>query len=54
MRFNWAFEGLIENIVFNSNRGILDVHGSVHYSINRIEINNKLRPCSRIYYSNIS
>jgi hypothetical protein len=31
-----------------------DVHGSVHYNINRIEITNKMRPCSRIYYSNVS
>ena len=32
----------------------LDVHGSVHHNINLIEINNKMRPCSRIYYSNVS
>jgi len=29
----------------------LDVHVSVHHNINRIEITNKMRPCSRIYYS---
>ena len=32
----------------------LDIHGSVHYNTNRIEITNKMRPCSRIYYSNVS
>jgi len=32
----------------------LDVHGSVHHNINLIEITNKMRPCSRIYYSNVS
>jgi len=32
----------------------LDVHGSVHHNINRIEITNKMRQCSRIYYSNVS
>jgi len=31
-----------------------DVHGSVHHNINRIEITNKMRPCSRNYYSNVS
>jgi len=35
-------------------RTILDVHGSVHHNINLIEITNKMRPCSRIYYSNVS
>jgi len=30
------------------------VHGSVHHNINCIEITNKMRPCSRIYYSNVS
>jgi hypothetical protein len=34
-------------------KNILDVHGSVH-NINRIEITNKMQPCSRIYYSNVS
>ena len=33
---------------------ILDVHGSVHHNTNSIEITNKMRPCSRIYYSNVS
>jgi hypothetical protein len=32
----------------------LDVHGSVHHNINRIEITNQMQPCSRIYYSNVS
>jgi hypothetical protein len=31
-----------------------DIHGSVHHNTNRIEITNKMRPCSRIYYSNAS
>jgi hypothetical protein len=35
-------------------RNGLDVHGSVHHNINRIEITNKMRPCSRIYYSKVS
>jgi len=26
----------------------------VHHNKNRIEITNKMRPCSRIYYSNVS
>jgi len=33
---------------------ILDVHGSVHDNTNCIEITNKMRLCSRIYYSNVS
>ena len=32
----------------------LDIHGSVHHNTDRIEITNKMRPCSRIYYSNVS
>ena len=32
----------------------LDVHGSVHLNINLIERTNKMQPCSRIYYSNVS
>jgi hypothetical protein len=32
----------------------LDVHGSVHRNINLIERTNKMQPCSRIYYSNVS
>jgi len=31
-----------------------DVHGSVHRNINLIERINKMQPCSRIYYSNVS
>jgi hypothetical protein len=30
------------------------VHGFVHHSTDRTEITNKMRPCSRIYYSNVS
>jgi hypothetical protein len=30
----------------------IDVHGSVHYSTNHIEITNKMQTCTRIYYSN--
>jgi len=29
----------------------IDVHGSVHHSTYRIEITNKMQPCSGIYYS---
>jgi len=29
-----------------------DIHKSVHRNINLIERTNKMRPCSRIYYSN--
>jgi len=32
----------------------VDVHGSVHHNINLIEITNKMRPRSRIYYSSVS
>jgi hypothetical protein len=32
----------------------LDVHGSVYYNINLTEITNKMRACSRNYYSNVS
>jgi hypothetical protein len=32
----------------------LDVYGSAHHNINLIEITNKMRPCSRIYYSYVS
>jgi hypothetical protein len=35
-------------------RNILDVHGSVHHSINHLETTNKMRPCIKIYYSNVS
>jgi hypothetical protein len=31
-----------------------DVYGSAIHNINRIEMTNKMRPCSRIYYSNVS
>jgi hypothetical protein len=32
----------------------LDVHGSVHRNIKVMEGTNKMQPCSRIYYSNVS
>ena len=32
----------------------LGVHGSAHRNINLIERTNKMLPCSRIYYSNVS
>ena len=31
----------------------LDVHGFVHRNINLIERTDKMRPCSRIYYSSV-
>jgi len=31
-----------------------DDHGSVHRNIKLIERTNKMQPCSRIYYSNVS
>jgi hypothetical protein len=31
-----------------------DVYGSVPHNTSRIEITNKMRPCSKIYYSNVS
>jgi hypothetical protein len=30
----------------------MHIHGSVHHNINLTEVTNKMRPCSRIYYSN--
>jgi hypothetical protein len=33
---------------------LFDDHGSVHHNTNRIEITNKLRPGSGIYYSSVS
>jgi len=33
---------------------LFDIYGSVHRNINLIERTNKMRPCSRIYYSNVS
>ena len=32
----------------------LDVHRSFHHNTNRIDMTKKMRPCSRIYYSNVS
>jgi len=51
---NFLYFNITESWIFS--RGyvyILDVHGSVHLNINLIEITNKMRPCSRIYYSNV-
>ena len=31
-----------------------DVHGSMHRNIKLIERTNKMQPCSRIYYSDVS
>jgi hypothetical protein len=31
----------------------IDVYGSVRHSTNRIEITNKMQPCTRNYYSNV-
>jgi len=39
---------------FKSGIREIDVHRSVHHNINLIEVNNKMRPCSRIYYSSVS
>ena len=51
----------MDNVISNSlqpRKGLFffgfDVHGSMHHNINLIEITNKMRPCSRIYYSNVS
>ena len=33
---------------------IYDVYGSVHRNINLIERTNKMQPCDRIYYYNVS
>jgi hypothetical protein len=38
----------------STSKDVLDIHGSLHHNINLIEITNKIRPCSRIYYSNVS
>ena len=32
----------------------LDIHGSVYHNLNCIEITKKMRPCTRVYYSNVS
>jgi len=47
---------LPKNLEFKTYRTIicLDVHGSVHHNTNRIETTNKMRSCSRIYYSDVS
>jgi len=41
-------------MVVKESRRALDVHGSVHRNRNLIERTNKMQPCSRIYYSNVS
>jgi len=38
----------------HNKRQKLDVHRSVHRNIKFIERTNKMQPCSRIYYSNVS
>ena len=47
---------LMFNFKINLDRaGIINgVHGSVHRNINLMERTNKMQPCSRIYYSNVS
>jgi hypothetical protein len=42
--------GLKQESIFH----ILDVHTSVHRKINLIERINKMQPCSRVYYFNVS
>ena len=69
MGFNSAFKGLIKcakkmNVISLrngpfiwlgcNNDSALDVPGSVHRSINHLEKTNKMRPCSRMYNSNVS
>ena len=44
-------QNIATNIISSFER---DVHRSVHHYMNLIEITNKMRPCSRIYYSNVS
>jgi len=42
------------SFVFNSsNIKKFDFHGSVHHSTNHLGITNKIRPCVRIYHSNV-
>jgi hypothetical protein len=55
MGINLAFKGLILSYSWLLKRiCVLDVHKSLHHNINIIEITNKLRLCSRIYYSSVS
>jgi hypothetical protein len=44
-----VWKGAGEGIV-----SVFDVHGSVHRNTNLIERTDKMQPCSRIYYSNVS
>jgi len=51
----WEFQAFI--IKLSGSTDIIwqfDVHGSVHHSINYLEITNKMRQSIRIYYSNVS
>jgi len=54
LEFSVYFLVLFLRLVYYLIRLRLDVYGSVHRNINRIEITNKMRPCSKIYYSNVS
>ena len=51
--WNWKYS-VSENMEMEAVSIDLDVHGSVHRNIKLIERTNKMRPCSRIYYSNVS
>jgi hypothetical protein len=48
---NWTSSALA---FFCSTDWSFDVHGSVHRNVNLIERTNKMQPCSKIYYSNVS
>ena len=50
--FKYRYNKIVLFIKFKNDK--LDVHGSVHRNINVIERTNKMRPCSGIYYSNVS
>jgi len=54
--WNCAFDSIVYPFLTAIKEGMYkrDVHRSVHHNINLIEITNKMRPCSRIYYSNVS
>jgi hypothetical protein len=47
----WLLDGKDIYLCINNKR---DVHGSMHRNIKLIERTNKMQPCSRIYYSNVS
>jgi len=53
----WITEKCVRTVCLNLteyHKATVDVHGSVHRNINLIESTNKMQPCSRIYYSNVS